>query len=339
VANRHVPDYGVWTVLPIIHAAISDPASLIPKDFVAKQGVVIQEIRRYKGDFKYNCWDAFSAVIMPPTNPWRYSALGTEETVRALTPQIVAERANRVMIPEGLVVSASTKGGTKSAARVISILDQFTETLPQSGRKPVRVAPSEYGRVNPDFKDGEIYSVDLSSRGFNNGLVMMYFVWLLESTPWTLETFAQTSFLEAASKRFSSRVRVAGMGYEDQPVNLGLGEEKRVVGFSLLRSKDTNFVQTAKQLVDDLVIPTLNDFGPTEISHISDLAVKRARAVPPTRSTRFADVISGLRHHGRIIDSNAQDEIHLQVTAGDLKIAQQQLLASRPAIIVVGDLS
>lgn len=335
VANPNVRNYGLWPVIPVAMVELTQPLEVTQSGLESEKRVVVAEMRHYDTDHNELANRFFGEVVYSQRNPANYRTIGTEEDVRSITLDEVRKQHGEIFIPKGLDVSIFVEGNPNITSILLDQIQQGLYTMPRGEKKPMKVDENLYAEFNPDFKPDQVYAKDT---GLNNELLTVYYVWLMSNTGYTVPAFATTRFLGLAEQKMFSFFRESGLGYSCNHFDAQLGDEHRLLGFSMTIPTRASSAEFATGIYPQFKTRVFGTFGHEDINYINDITHRRLEALPTTVAARFEGTKYGLKQYGRIIDSDRVPELHKMITPQHLEEALDYFTSVQPATILVGDL-
>lgn len=334
-ANPSVRDYGIWPTLSVVNSQLVGPLNIRQSDLESEKNVIIGEMYYHNADHNSPIRTLFNEVVFSETNPANYKTIGTEEELRSITLEDIKMCFESILVPKGLDIAVFAEGNPEITFSIMNQIEGDLKNMPRQDKKPMIVDEDLHGELNPDFMQGGVYIRDTGLR--NNNVVINY-LWVVPFVPFSVYDFATVRFFDVANQKMFRYFRESGIGYACGPISMEIGR-RRLVGFQMHVPKREKSEDFAKNLYPDIKDKVFGTFSFEDIGHINNITHKRIGAVPVTVADRFSDARYGLRHYGRVIDSNKLPEIHKMTTPRHLAQALEQFTSVDPAIVVVGDLS
>jgi predicted Zn-dependent peptidase len=336
-AHPRVKDHGILPVVPVALEQVTQPLEVTESSLKSEKNVVLGEIYEYQSDGNITeRLSLFEKTLFSQDHPQVYNPLGTKGEVRGLTTEDVREYHKRVFVPQGLIATVFVEGSPAITRTVLKELEKRISIMPKRKGNPKAIDTSLLNKINPRYKQGATYKKHAKSR---DKQIKIHYVWLLPKTDYSVHTFAESRFFDVAQQKMFQSFRKKGLGYTADPVDMHIGEKKRVLGFVVTVAKNgEDSKKFANRIYQELKSDTFEQFDDTDITNI--LNVTQRRSVTGTSvSERFSDVVTGLKEYGRIIDSDKVQEVHKMITPEHLWSAQKTFLATPPTVILEGDLS
>lgn len=336
IANPKEPNYGIIPVIPVALDNIRETPVFSEEYLEREKRVIIGERQQRLAEPKIAIAQNFNKIIFDYEHPFSDSMIGTEEEVGSITVSDAVNRHKEVFIPKDLDARIFTHGQGQVTSYLLDKVQEKIENMQGEGRTPQPIDEELYGRMNPDFNQGDAYHVDT---GFKDGMYNIYYLWLMDSRSFSVDDFSRGRMFELAGNKVFEFLRENGIGYSADIVNIGAGLDKIIMGFKLQIPKiNNNTVGFANQLYPLLKDKVFGTFGDEDFSFINDVTHRRLNAVPTTVSDRYNLAMYGLKEYGRVIDSERIPEIHKMITPSYLKRSVERFTSVDPAILVVGDL-
>ncbi|NTU74204.1 insulinase family protein [Candidatus Roizmanbacteria bacterium] len=189
VANPDVQDFGVWPVLPVLLDTLRNPfIEREAEDALQKEkAVVIREYhetepRRAKGFTRF-----IDTHLLGKKHPNHTPILGTEETVNSITTRDVTNYSSRLFTPHNLIIRVVTEGDLKTTHVLRDEIIRQFGTL-ESDKKPVRISQEIEDSLNPEYKNGSVYSKFWDD---SRAPYTVNFAWLYQLPEYSFETIPE----------------------------------------------------------------------------------------------------------------------------------------------------
>lgn len=335
MANLSVRDYGIWPALSAVNKQLTGALNIGQTDLENEINVVIGEMYLDNADHDNPIRTILNQIVFSKTNPANYKTIGTKEELRSITLDDIRECFESIVVPKGLEISVFVEGNPEITLELMNQVQEDLENMPRPGKDPMTVDENLYEELNPDFMMGEVYARDT---GIRNDNVVISYLWVIPSIPYSVYDFATARFFDVANQKMFRFFRESGMGYACNPITMAIGR-KTLIGFQMAIPKREKSVDFAKRLYPDVKDRVFGTFSTDDIDRINNITHKRLKAIPVTVADRFSDFRYGLKHYGRIIDTDKFPELHQMITPRHLEQSREQFTSVDPAIVVVGDLS
>ena len=336
-AHPRVKDHGILPVVPVALEQVTRPLVVTESSLKNEKNVVLGEIYEYQSDGNISeRLNLLERTLLPQDHPQIYNPLGTKGEVRGLTAEDVRQYHKHVFVPQGMIATVFVEGSPVITKTVLKELEKNISAMPRRKGKSMTIDTSLLNKINPRYKQGATYKKHSKTQ---DKQIKIHYVWLLPKTDYSVHTFAESRFFDAAQQKMFQSFRKKGLGYTADPVDMHIGENKRVLGFVLtVANNGEDPKKFAKRIYQELKFDTFEQFTDSDITNILKITQRRS-ATGTSVSERFSDVLSGLKEYGRIIDSDKVQEVHKKVTRDHLQAAQRTFLTTPPTVILEGDLS
>ncbi len=338
ICNPDVDDFGIWEMLLPIRNALETPITK-ESEIESEKQVIADEIRRNKNDHERQTGMHFLEVMYAKDNPLVNSPIvtGEEKYLEKITFEVLESMVNKILIPDGLLISVYTEGKRESAKLLTEKIVKLFKAFPRNEAKSQKADIKLRDKINPDFKAGEVYVKDT---GINNKRISFEFVWVFNIKFPDPARFAVRRIVPPLYANLHEYSRMAGWGYYtdvfvDRPSDNLLILTIRV---------DTNKIAEPEKFAQEKLWPAIKEHVVKKvdekvIEEIYELEDKKQRAIPIRTVDRLDWMISGLSEDGKMIDADVVQKIHLQIKPKHMNRYIKDLLTIKPAVIITGDLS
>lgn len=350
LVNPEVPEYGLKPLLPSLRDALFYPLQQIDNPEAAvngERGAILGEITRKKADHSRTVWDIADARVYALDNPSAIDAIGTEESVSAITAEDIARHAENVLIPDGLTIRVFTEGKATSRRQVIQELSHLFKLLPREWKKSKRPDWEKLAKLHPDVYKGGMHQIDT---GLRNNQVSALIFWPVNNELFGQSHFALRYFTGLMRQRLHLMVRDQGLGYVDNAGMREPGGENALfytqIDFRKWSAenpygfKPEEFPEKFSQIMDDLL------GNGNEAEKITDADIEEytksqkigMRARPTSREQILNWAEYGLRKFGQMVDAEKVNDIYTSVTPQAVIQWRDTLAKQQPMMLLVGDL-
>lgn len=332
--NPEIRDYGVYPPLDLLlnkfrQISITDYRTLQEKSNIAGE---IQEAAK---SYNRQVYKAPHNIIFQFPHPLRTDNLGTIESLNTITIEDIRNIYERAIIPDKMTTEVYTSGDRSIPESLKPIILDKINEFPRSDKTCFPVEDKDYERINDTFKLSNIYKTDL---GIPNGLVTIYYYWILPSAPYTIDAYSIGTLAHEVKANFYEVFRASGYGYSSGGNDQKIGSSLRLMNLNMTVPKPKEvetFALSAYQLMKDSITNNLSD---ERIQEIIDRTNKRLKSVPKTVHDRLRDILYGLNEYGQPIDSDKVNQLNYAITPEHLNRSKDLLFSTPPAIIIAGDL-
>lgn len=334
-ATLDVLSYGVWPVIDVALDEVLHFPQITQDELDTEKKITLNEKSERDGTPKFLRPKLLNQQVFDDQNPVNYQPEGSPETLAPITVADAQDAHRRVFIPKGLVGYVFTQGDPRVTSRVLDMLEARLSEMPDPGLDPQRVKKDLYSEVNPNFKQGNTYSLDY---GINDGQVFVHYAWLVPSVEYSVAAFATGRVLEIIERKLHAFARKTGLAYStDTFMQSGYNVTAAGLVLSIPNEKDPE--DFSSKIYPIVRREVLGAFTAKEVSHIDKTTHDRSAAIPTTVENRIDAAINGLYSYGRIVDPDRVRRLHQMITPDDVRKAIEQFTSVDPATIIIGDLS
>lgn len=334
LASTRVRDYGVWPVIPGIFAKIADPTGMSDPRFESeKQNIILEEMER-QANWQFRAGKLTGLLLLDPNNPRAVGYIRDQGEVLNVTKDDVVEMIDRSLVPKDMVVTCYTYGDESLRRILKEEVVSRTLGLPREGIPSQRIDPILFGRINPDYKNGNIYAIDT---GIDDGQMTITYHWLLPTPVYSRSIVAQQYILSSLEGRLFNFARAEGLSYSTAAQDGRFGNNLSVVSLFLQipkRPTPESFARDLFKTLKDEVIAPVREDQPESLRIIKDQAL-----IPFDQYSKFQRILASYQDYGRVIDFEKEEEWVAQTSLSDLSGELDRLMSTDPAIFLVGDIS
>lgn len=286
IANPEVKNFGVWPLIGGYAQMLIDPLSNYPnpEEAIKKEKAIVLRELAERNEQEEKKLEVFrNTTIFACDNPMNFISGGTPEGIENIRQEDVEDLVQKVMIPDGTIVSVFSQGDPKLNAKVAKVLAEAFANFPREAS--VANPPDETlnSRLNPNFKAGAIYDCQENE---TKNVRQILFVWKFEGPDYSQEAFAIERLTPVISKKLHDWVREQGLSYGAFASASNIeGNYLWVLQFPLgARENLQSFLKNelARQIQHE--IATISDI---ELDQVNNHETLRQLAVPMPIKNRF----------------------------------------------------
>ena len=341
--NIKFKNFGLWPVIPqaiqMLHSPVDQydrPQEVLDGERLAvEKEIVERDSSQNKLAYNY-----ITELVLGKNNPNSASTrvLGSKESIAKIDIGDCRKLTKEIIGSDNLIVSFITEARDKTVKEIEKKLVSNLVDFPSVEKRQLS-NPMLKELVDPVFKNGNRYIFDT---GLRDGKLYLYLLWLTEADPalpnyWTRKSI----FGSSIRKSFHLLSRKYGWSYSDN-FEVKTPFWYRTIFSSLLvlpKNSVDNLFLFAQEVERKFKEETLARLEKEIVSDLIEEQKAILLAQPVKQSSRLDWIIEGIEdHNGRIINPDRIDQIALSVKPKDILIWRDRLMATKPAVVVVGDL-